>query len=107
MKRAGVYCIEFENGQCYYGMARDLDARFYNHEWSIHRGNHPNKNVQELYNRGFVYWIKLLEEYPVYEGFDWETKEGELVLKALRLSELRYIRCDRKCLNVQGISRCL
>ena len=51
--RTGIYKIESNlcPDRVYIGSAADLDNRWYQHQWTLKRGSHANKKLQNHYNK--------------------------------------------------------
>ena len=83
------YKITLSDGSVYYGRTTIEDKRYYQHLGDARRGNHDNKNIQEVYNKyGYDDWV--------HEWLGYETGD----LKHHREIELGYVQSDPKALNI-------
>ena len=85
----GVYCIRCEvNNKLYIGSSADITRRWLEHERKLKRCKHPNKQLQEDYNRygadSFSYLVLIkcspecLTEYETFYVEKYNTMNADL-----------------------------
>lgn len=75
-KTIGLYCIKNANtGAIYIGQSFSLRDRINQHKNSFLKGNHPNRRMQEDYNKGHIFNYDILFEVPktVYDSLSVKT----------------------------------
>ena len=84
------YRITLTGGSTYYGRTiQPGDGRYDRHLSCVRLGTHPNKHIQESYNKyGYDDWIN--------EWLGWETGD----LEHHRQIEYGYVQADPKSLNI-------
>lgn len=61
----GIYKItNLKNNKCYIGSSSNISKRFTNHKWSLSKNKHPNKHLQNAFNKygKDIFIFKLIEE---------------------------------------------
>lgn len=86
---AGLYRITVD-GRAYYGCAENICSRWLNHKSQLRRGMHPNKQMQEVFDRLGI------------KAFDIELLEREENKEARHEKERALIEADSNCFNFFG-----
>lgn len=66
---AGVYMIRNKvKGKVYIGSSRDVISRLKDHENSLRKHKHPNKEMQSDYDAGNCFYYEYLFVQPIKDG---------------------------------------